>query len=956
MMSENPNEPQERIMIQLEEERYVVASGSRLTVKLLLRNQGLEDDRFALAAGGIPSSWVSTAEAVVSLAPGEEKEIDLVIQVPELGEVKQGEGPLIVRATSQQYPDQFAEAKSVLSFEAESVPSRIGLEMDTAQLQVAAGSSTTIHLSLKNNGLVPETLRLSMEGIPVGWISTPSPVTPLEPGEEKEIPVTISPPRTPESRAGRHPITIQFHSQETPDPIVSQDAILTIAAFSASESELQPAPPLEALQTAQVRLANHGNINEAFKIDWQSPEDVLAFELVQQAEETEIFEAVTEHTLKVEPGKQETVQFRAGLRQRPWIGGSKNYPFQVNVQTSETEKVTHNSEIIEKAMIPVWVIPVVLVLCVVFACVGIFFYNWQKTEAPPVAEDSSWARVAEAGVLRVATSADYPPFTYHNQDHVIDGFDPALIREIGAKLGVRVEIEDYAFEGLGAALKVGQADVAIAAISITPDRQTRYDFSDIYYVGQDGILARADSGIGNITNPGQMAGLRVGVQKYSVYEKWVQETLVAAGIISQDQLFSYAKPEHAVDDLRMQRLDLVIMDLQPATLALADGDLKLAGQGLNQQRLAIALPQGSAALRAKINDALLTLQNEGRVSQLAQQYLGLRPEDIIPPPTPEPTPEITSTPLPTATDEPCVDAMDFVEDLSFDDEDLSKFPLVDPGQSFQKGWRIKNTGNCSWNGSYYIKFVRGTQMNGQPTAIKGEVKPGNTYDMYVDLVAPQEPGQYVGDWQMYNAANKAFGQTIWVAIEVRNLNPEQPTATVTPAASATPTIPPPPTATNAPPTATEVPPAPTATEVPPEPTATEEPGADLRDITWVLEGYLADLEDEDLTEPLEDVDVELVFKEKGELEGKAGCNTFTGRYVTDGTEIVFRDLQVPRRSCDQPPGIMEQEALFLQWIEQAEEYRINEDEQLEIILEVIEDNQPVKKVILLFYDLRVQPR
>jgi len=79
----------------------------------------------------------------------------------------------------------------------------------------------------------------------------------------------------------------------------------------------------------------------------------------------------------------------------------------------------------------------------------------------------------------------------------------------------------------------------------------------------------------------------------------------------------------------------------------------------------------------------------------------------------------------------------------------------------------------------------------------------------------------------------------------------EPTATVTPETTATATVTPETTATP-----TEESPEPTATEVPPEPTATEEPGADLRDTTWILEAYLADLEDEELTEPIEDVNVE----------------------------------------------------------------------------------------------------
>jgi heat shock protein HslJ len=270
--------------------------------------------------------------------------------------------------------------------------------------------------------------------------------------------------------------------------------------------------------------------------------------------------------------------------------------------------------------------------------------------------------------------------------------------------------------------------------------------------------------------------------------------------------------------------------------------------------------------------------------------------------------------------------MDFVEDLNYDDEDLTNFPIVDPGQAFQKGWRIRNSGTCIWNSTYFIRFIRGDQMSGQPAAILGGVDPGQTYDMYVDLVAPAAIGKHVGYWQMHNTENQAFGQTVWVAVEIRDS--EAPTATPTPTEAPTPE--------------------PTATEIPPEPTATEEPGADLRDKNWILEGYLASPEDEQLTNPILEIDVALIFWEEGELEGFSGCNSFSGRYVTDGRAIALRDISVTNISCDTPEGIMEQEAAFLALIERAEAYRINGEGKLEITREVIENDQPIDKVILLF--------
>ncbi len=115
-------------------------------------------------------------------------------------------------------------------------------------------------------------------------------------------------------------------------------------------------------------------------------------------------------------------------------------------------------------------------------------------EAPGTGGDAlmpedPWARIQETGKMVVGTSADYPPFESYGEDFEIVGFDPALIKAIAVNMGVEVELRDFAFDGLGAALQVGQIDAAIAAISVTEEREQQVDFSHIYYVSQDAVLA-----------------------------------------------------------------------------------------------------------------------------------------------------------------------------------------------------------------------------------------------------------------------------------------------------------------------------------------------------------------------------------------------------------------------------------------------------------------------------------
>ena len=434
------------------------------------------------------------------------------------------------------------------------------------------------------------------------------------------------------------------------------------------------------------------------------------------------------------------------------------------------------------------------------------------TSQPPPPADASWTRVQESGMLRVGTSSGYPPYEYYDENMQLTGFDIALINSIGSKLGVKVDIQDFAFDGLGSALQVDQIDAAIAAISVTDERAKQVNFSNVYFVGSDGELARKGSPITSITSIQDFANQRVGVERGTIYETWVQKELVDAGLIRADQMFVYAQAKDAVNDLSQDRLDLVILDLRPATQAQSFFDVVLVGSGQTQQRFAVALKLNANELTAKINDALIQLQNDGTLAELQKEFLNIEPSEAEPLPTPVPT-LAPSAPTPTFVPTPvgCVDSMKFIADLTLDDGNGSFFPDVQPNQAVQKGWRIQNTGTCTWNSTYSLRFVQGTQMGGQPTAIQGNVAPGAMYDIYVNLTAPSSPGQYRGTWQLFNGRGLAFGESLFVQLEV--IGPTKVPTTAVPTTAVPPTYTPTSTVIIEPPTETPTV-TPTETEAP----------------------------------------------------------------------------------------------------------------------------------------------
>jgi len=139
--------------------------------------------------------------------------------------------------------------------------------------------------------------------------------------------------------------------------------------------------------------------------------------------------------------------------------------------------------------------------------------------------------------------------------------------------------------------------------------------------------------------------------------------------------------------------------------------------------------------------------------------------------TPVPKPVITNTPIATATT--YCNAMLFVTDVTYPDG-----AVVAPGAAFTKTWRLKNVGTCAWTPSYAIVFSDGNSMNGPSTqALVGNINPGQTTDISVNLTAPATAGEYTGNWKIRDASGILFGKFY---VQIKAQNPITPTITNTP--------------------------------------------------------------------------------------------------------------------------------------------------------------------------------
>ncbi|MBP7563440.1 MAG: amino acid ABC transporter substrate-binding protein, partial [Candidatus Cloacimonetes bacterium] len=92
--------------------------------------------------------------------------------------------------------------------------------------------------------------------------------------------------------------------------------------------------------------------------------------------------------------------------------------------------------------------------------------------------------------LVVGVSAEYPPFEY-KEGAEFKGIDIEIARLIAEKLGLELQIQDMEFDSLIPSLTAGKIDMAISAITITPERLEQIDFSDSYYQSNQTLLVKS---------------------------------------------------------------------------------------------------------------------------------------------------------------------------------------------------------------------------------------------------------------------------------------------------------------------------------------------------------------------------------------------------------------------------------------------------------------------------------
>lgn len=240
------------------------------------------------------------------------------------------------------------------------------------------------------------------------------------------------------------------------------------------------------------------------------------------------------------------------------------------------------------------------------------------------ADSDELSQIQESGTLKVGVEGTYPPYTYHDDDGTLTGFDVDVAKAIANKLGVEADFTESDWDSLLAGIDSGRLDTVINAVSITDEREEKYDFAGPYfYITQQIVVAKDND---DIVDMASLDGKKMANTATTAYLDLLED----AGV----SLVQISTADEAVSLISSGRADFTTFNSVVFNEYLKqhpDANLKVAFVIPDvQDEYGVPVKKGETALYDAIQNAIDELKEDGTLSQLSMDYFDTdftQPED-----------------------------------------------------------------------------------------------------------------------------------------------------------------------------------------------------------------------------------------------------------------------------------------------------------------------------------------
>ncbi len=215
--------------------------------------------------------------------------------------------------------------------------------------------------------------------------------------------------------------------------------------------------------------------------------------------------------------------------------------------------------------------------------------------------------------LIVATSADNPPYEFIQNGQIV-GLDIDIINALGEKIGKKVIIKNFDFNGLLASLTSENIDIVIAGLTVTEERRKHINFSVPYASTNVSVLYRSADNLQNTEElDNKVVGVQLGTTWAIIAQDLTKQFNVKINYLSNNLML--------VEELKSKVIDVVILE-ESQSKKFIENNPDLASFNLVDfsSELAIATLKNSKLIDV-INKAIIELTQDGTISCITKKWL-----------------------------------------------------------------------------------------------------------------------------------------------------------------------------------------------------------------------------------------------------------------------------------------------------------------------------------------------
>lgn len=227
------------------------------------------------------------------------------------------------------------------------------------------------------------------------------------------------------------------------------------------------------------------------------------------------------------------------------------------------------------------------------------------------------AQIQEKGEITVAMEGTWAPWTYHDENDNLVGYDVEVAEQIAEKLGVKANFVEGEWDGLLAGIDSGRYDIMVNGVDITEERAEKYSFSEPYAYNRTAVIVKSDND--EIKSMEDLNGKNTANTISSTYAEVAEK---------------YGATVTGVDDLE-QTFELLLSGRIDATLnaevtyydymkAHPDAEIKIATLDPESTKVGIPMRKGddTKTLLDAVNKALSEMSEDGTLTELSEKYFG----------------------------------------------------------------------------------------------------------------------------------------------------------------------------------------------------------------------------------------------------------------------------------------------------------------------------------------------